>query len=173
MKLSALAFDFATAAHAGAVRKYTGMPYITHPIAVADIVRAVPHTDEMLAAAYLHDVVEDTDVTLDEIEDKFGREVAELVYWLTDTTTPEVGDRRTRKATYRAHLAGAPNAAKTIKLADLINNTESIVEHDPKFARVYLAEKAELLTVLEGGDLNLLALAKNILAEGWRTLGVL
>ena len=147
---------FATAAHGDQKRKYTNDPYINHPIAVAEIVETVPHTQEMIAAALLHDVVEDTDVTLDQIKDKFGSKVSDLVGWLTDISRPEDGNRRTRKALDREHSANAPAEAQTIKLADLIHNTISIAEHDPNFWKVYREEKIELLKVLTKGDRSLM-----------------
>lgn len=152
---------FATAAHAAIDhrRKYTNEPYINHPAAVVDLVRSVPHTPEMLAAAWLHDVVEDTAVELELIEAEFGSEVAQLVEMLTDVSHVNDGLRYHRKAIDRAHTAKASPAAKTIKLADLIDNTKSIVERDPKFAEVYLAEKALLLEVLTEGDQTLWAMA--------------
>jgi (p)ppGpp synthase/HD superfamily hydrolase len=147
--LETRALEFARAAHAsiGHMRKYTGEPYIVHPIAVAEIVRSVPHTPEMIAAAYLHDVVEDTPVTLDEIRAEFGDEVAELVDWLTDVSKPGDGNRRTLE-----HTAKAPPAAKTIKLADLIDNSLAIAKHDRGFWPVYRREKRALLEVLKDGD---------------------
>lgn len=145
---------FATAAHGsiGQLRKYTGEPYIVHPIAVAEIVRTVPHSEEMIAAALLHDVVEDTPVTVEEIAAEFGPVVADLVGWLTDVSKPEDGNRRTRKHMDLLHTAKAPAAAKTIKLADLIDNTKSIARHDPSFWSVYRREKMALLEVLKEGD---------------------
>ena len=154
---------FATAAHAavGQRRKYTMEPYIVHPAEVVSIVETVPHTAEMLAAAWLHDVVEDTDVTLETIQKEFGDEVANMVEWLTDVSRPEHGNRAVRKAIDRAHIAAAPADAQTIKLADLISNTKTIVDHDPKFAAIYLDEKSLLLEVLTKGDSNLLNRARN------------
>jgi (p)ppGpp synthase/HD superfamily hydrolase len=149
---------FATAAHAavGQLRKYTFEPYIVHPAEVAATVATVPgHTPEMIAAAWLHDTVEDTGVTLELVRAEFGDEVAELVGWLTDVSRPDHGNRAARKAVDRAHTAAAPAAAQTIKLADLIANTRSIVEHDAEFARVYLKEKQLLLEVLTKGDAGL------------------
>ena len=153
---------FATAAHHGSrhFRKYTGKPYITHPTAVVALVRAVAHTPEMLAAAWLHDTVEDTGVTLSLVEQEFGHEVADLVEMLTDVSHAHDGLRAHRKAKDREHTAKASPAAKTIKLADLIDNTSSIVKHDPKFAEVYMREKAALLEVLCEGDPSLYAQAK-------------
>jgi (p)ppGpp synthase/HD superfamily hydrolase len=145
---------FATAAHAavGQLRKYTFEPYIVHPAEVAGIVAEAGGTPEMIAAAWLHDTVEDTGVTSELIRAEFGDEVATLVGWLTDVSRPDHGNRAARKAVDRAHTAAAPAEAQTIKLADLICNTKSIVAHDPKFAVTYLAEKRELLEVMTKGD---------------------
>lgn len=155
--------EFATAAHTGQVRKYTGEPYITHPIQVAEIVSRVSHTPEMIAAALLHDVVEDTPVTLDEIRTEFGDTVADLVYWLTAPSKGFGGTRAQRKEMDRHHMEQAPPEAQTIKLADIIHNTSSIVEKDPEFAVVYLEEKRLMLDCLLLGDQTLLSEAKKIL----------
>jgi guanosine-3',5'-bis(diphosphate) 3'-pyrophosphohydrolase len=153
---------FATAAHAavGQLRKYTHEPYIVHPAEVAKIVRSVPHTDSMLAAAWLHDTVEDTGVSIELIRAEFGSEVSDLVGWLTDVSRPDHGNRAARKAVDRAHTAAAPAEAQTVKLADLISNTRSIVAHDPKFAETYLAEKRLLLEVMTKGDPTLMKIAR-------------
>ena len=151
---------FATAAHAAVQqkRKYTGDDYIVHPAEVAAIVDNVPgRSDEQVAAAWLHDVVEDTGVTLEQVLDNFGFEVANLVAWLTDVSKPEDGNRKTRKAIDRAHSASAPAEAQTIKLADLLSNTRSITEYDPGFAKVYIQEKMLLLEVMTNGDPELFA----------------
>jgi (p)ppGpp synthase/HD superfamily hydrolase len=156
--LEARALAFAGAAHEsiGQKRKYSGEPYIVHPIAVADIVRSVPHTSAMIAAAYLHDVVEDTPVTIDEIRGAFGEEVAELVDWLTDVSRPGDGNRRERKTIDLDHTARAPAQAKTIKLADLIDNSLTLARHDRKgFWPVYRREMLVLLEVLKDGDRTL------------------
>jgi (p)ppGpp synthase/HD superfamily hydrolase len=144
------------------VRKYSRRPYIVHPAAVAEIVRSVPHTPEMLAAAWLHDTVEDTKATLEEIRYVFGQEVYKLVEMLTDISKPEDGNRRIRKEIDRQHLAKASPAAHTVKLADLIHNSDSIIEHDPGFARVFMREMRELLKVLKEGDPILWERANNI-----------
>lgn len=149
--------EFATLAHemVSQKRKYTGEPYITHPAAVVELVSGVPHTEAMLCAAWLHDTVEDCGISLDEIERVFGFEVASLVEQLTDVSKPSDGNRAARKTIDREHTAKATPEAKTIKLADLIDNTRSIVEHDTSFARVYLQEKRLLLEVLREGDSHL------------------
>jgi (p)ppGpp synthase/HD superfamily hydrolase len=159
---------FATAAH-GAVaqlRKYTNEPYIVHPAEVASIIDNVEGASHaMVAAAWLHDVVEDTGVTLETIKAEFGTEVAELVGWLTDVSRPEQGNRATRKAIDRAHTAMASAEAQTIKLADLISNCTSIVEHDATFAKTYLEEKRMLLEVLTKGDRALWEQANEIVSK--------
>lgn len=156
---------FATAAHAAVkqTRKYTGEPYIIHPAEVVRIVSQVSHTPEMLAAAWLHDVVEDTGVTLDLILTEFGQVVHDYVKCLTDDSQSE-GNRAQRKAADRARLAVAPTEVQTIKLADLISNSKSILEHDPEFAIVYLEEKRLLLEVMTKGDPKLLEMAKQVLS---------
>lgn len=155
---------FAAAAHArkDQRRKYTGEPYIEHPRAVVELVRSVPHDEAMLAAAWLHDTVEDTEVDLSEIVREFGADVGALVEQLTDVSKPTDGNRKVRKALDCAHLRNASPRAKTIKLADLIDNSHSIIERDPEFAKVYLAEKRELLAVLTEGDETLLNRAREI-----------
>lgn len=149
---------YAMAAHAavGQKRKYTGEPYIVHPAEVARIVAGVPgSTPDMVAAAWLHDVVEDTGCTFTDIHMAFGIDIATLVGWLTDVSKPEDGPRWYRKKLDREHTAQAPAEAQTIKLADLISNSRSIMAHDPKFARTYLEEKRLLLEVLTRGDAGL------------------
>jgi len=163
-RLEENAHIFAGAAHAavGQVRKYTGDPYIVHPSRVRDtLVDAGITNPDVLASALLHDVVEDTHITLDLINTVFGKRVRDIVEALTDVPTVEGGpNRKARKAMDRARIALADADVHTIKAADLIDNTSSIVEFDPKFAKVYLAEKALLLEVLTKADPKLLARAK-------------
>jgi len=144
--------EFATIAHKGQVRKYTGVPYIVHPVEVMEIVRTVKHDDTMLAAALLHDVVEDTDCTLDDIRAEFGDDVASLVADLTDVSNADDGNRDVRKAKDREHSADASPSAQTVKLADLISNSVDIIKNDPSFAKIYMVEKFLLLGVLTDGD---------------------
>jgi (p)ppGpp synthase/HD superfamily hydrolase len=170
-KLS-VAVGFATEWHEGQKRKYTGEPYINHPIEVMNIVRSVPHIEEMLYAALMHDCVEDTECSFGDIEDVFGTDVALLVGWLTDVSIPHMGNRTKRKEIDRKHTAKAPAEAKTIKLADLISNSKSILEHDKDFAKVYIKEKELLLEVLIEGDATLYAQAKDIVQKAKKELGI-
>lgn len=144
------AIAFAALAHAGQKRKFTNEPYIVHPIEVMRIVSCVTTDEDMLIAAVLHDVVEDTLVTNREIERRFGARVSQLVTDLTEV--PTEGNRATRKAAEARRLAETSADAQTIKCADLISNTRTITEHDPGFAKIYMAEKRLLLTVLTGAD---------------------
>lgn len=167
-KLQAI-LDFATAAHEEQVRKYTGEPYIAHPIEVMRIVRTVePYDEAMLAAALLHDTVEDTDVTIEDIRQQFGDDIADLVDDLTDVSKPEDGNRVARKAMDREHSAQASPRAQTIKIADLISNSKSIIEHDRGFAKTYMTEKLQLLGVLTSGNKQLTSIALQILADYFR-----
>lgn len=142
---------FAQGAHAGQVRKYTGEPYWHHCRAVARRVFGQTGDEEMTAAAWLHDTVEDTPVTVGVIVDTFGLRVALLVAELTDVYTHEAFpncNRKARKAAECKRLADVSDDAKLIKRADITDNTSSIIEHDPRFAKVFLAEITALLKVL-------------------------
>ena len=156
------ALEFARRAHGEQKRKYTGEPYIEHCIAVARLVESVGGSEDMIISALLHDTVEDTDVTLDDIGREFDGVVRSMVFFLTDDG---VGNRAARKKAYREKLAGASGQTQTIKLADLIDNTKTIVKHDPKFAKVYMAEKRDLLAVLGYGDKRLFAEASKMVEE--------
>jgi (p)ppGpp synthase/HD superfamily hydrolase len=149
-------------AHEGQFRKYSGMPYIVHPIEVATIVQTVEHSDEMIAAALLHDVVEDTDYSFEDIANEVSPEVADLVKGLTDVSSPQDGNRKVRKAIDKDHLAEQNAEVQTIKLADVISNSQDIKANDPKFAKVYIEEMKALLEVLTKGDKTLYAKAKEI-----------
>lgn len=141
---------FATGAHMalGQLRKYTNEPYIVHPHQVAWIVSAFDETPEILMAAYLHDVAEDTRITLDQIGAFFGPVVRQYVYELTDISKPEDGNRFMRKQIDSIHSSQASAQGQTVKCADIYSNIVSIFEHDKKFAKVYLPEKQNQLTLL-------------------------
>lgn len=162
--MRAQAFCIAAHCAVGQKRKYTGEDYYLHPIQVAELIQehATTFTEEMIIAAHLHDVVEDTQVELSIIARQFGSVVASYVEQLTDVSRPEDGNRAARKAIDLAHTALASPQAQTIKLADLISNTRSIVERDPVFAVRYLAEKRKLLEVLKDGDPNLYRIAYSL-----------
>ncbi|MGB5585260.1 MAG: HD domain-containing protein [Gammaproteobacteria bacterium] len=161
------AIRFATEAHERIDhrRKYSNQPYAVHLEQVAKIVASVSDDEEMIAAAWLHDSVEDTPATLDEIEREFNFSVAQLVRELTDVSKPSDGNRILRKAIDREHLAQASERGQTIKLADLIDNCKDITKHDMRFARVYLNEMEPLLGVLTKADAGLMRRARNTMAK--------
>ena len=159
------AMDVAKRAHAGQLRKYTNEPYIVHPFAVAGLVSAVTEDEDMIVAAILHDVVEDTHVKIETVRGLFGTRIAGMVGDLTDISKPEDGNREIRKTLDREHTAQASIEAKTIKLADLIDNTKSIVAFDPKFSEVYMREKQLLLEVLGEGDPILYKIANDLVED--------
>ena len=162
------AIQFATQAHKGQFRKYTGEPYITHPLAVMEIVKGVPgHTPEMLVAAVLHDVVEDTDVSLMEIQEEFGDAVSDLVLYLTDISTPEDGNRLKRKRKDAQWYAQGSAQAQTIKVADFIDNTRDIAQNDPRFWEIYKMEKLYALDLLQEADTDLWHQAHIQINENW------
>ncbi|MDU6414160.1 HD domain-containing protein [Mixta calida] len=159
---------FATEIHAaaGQRRKYTDEPYIVHPAAVVELVRSVTDDENMLAAAWLHDTVEDTGATLEDIAQQFGPEVAELVSKLTDKKQPQAKNRAARKVAHFRHTADASPDAQTIKLADIIDNTRAIVQYDPHFARIYLVEKQVQITLLREGSAELWRQAQATIEQG-------
>ena len=150
----------------------TGQPYQVHLRAVVGLVSAVTSDDNLIAAAWLHDIVEDTPVTFEDVEGEFGTEIAALVRELTDVSQPGDGNRMARKALDRRHLAAASPGAQTIKLADIIDNTQDICRHDPKFSRVYLGEIWPLLDVLGKGDPELYARARQDVVRQAARLGI-
>ncbi|MCP1404300.1 HD domain-containing protein [Achromobacter insolitus] len=162
MSLAFDAMSFAREIHKDQRRKYTNNPYTDHLAEVAGIVATVADDlmapyDVICATAWLHDCVEDQAVCLWDIESQFGTLVAIGVSGLSDI---EQGNRAERKRLSRERLAQCSDWIQTIKVADLISNTSSIVQHDPKFAVTYLEEKRLLLDVLTKADPRLLQIAR-------------
>lgn len=152
---------FATKAHEGQVRKYTGEDYVEHPVEVASMLRKYfDFPEEVLVAgsiaAILHDTVEDTEATHDDIVKRYGETIASYVWFLTK---PEafVGNRKLRKALDIGRLREAPEVVKAIKLCDLMHNSLSIEEHDPKFWKTFKSEAFELVTIDGGAGLSKVA----------------
>ena len=109
-------------------------------------------SEEVVAAAWLHDVVEDTQVSLAEIEREFGAEVAEIVFHVTKVVNGNKIGREKAALINIEHASHGSPAAKTVKLADVIDNISDIADHDPEFARVYLREKKMLMKHLKEGS---------------------
>jgi len=163
------ALMLAIKAHDGQRRKYTGEPYSTHPIGVSKIIETIPdHTPEMIAAALLHDVVEDTSVTLSEIKAEFGITIAEYVHFCSNVSEQEDGNRAFRKKMDADHFAMGPPESQTIKVADLIHKCETIIPYDPKFFhKAYKYEKRYLLGVLVKANPVLRSHAQVMLDKAW------
>lgn len=156
------AMTFARRVHAHHLRKYTENPYVDHLAEVAGIAMSVGwhnaqiHPDKLMAVCWLHDCVEDQGVNPAELQELFGPEVMAGVLMLSDL---EEGNRAERKAASRRRLHASPGWVQTIKVADLMSNTSSIVKHDPKFAVTYLEEKRLMLAALDKADPNLREMA--------------
>ena len=139
---------FARKAHEGQVRKYDGEPYVNHPIRISCVAAGYGLSVEAIAAALLHDVIEDCGVSAEEIENEFSLWTANYVVMLTDVTTLADGNRKTRKNIELERLRYIAPEAKSIKVLDIMDNARSILEHDPKFAEVFIPEAREIIRVL-------------------------
>lgn len=120
---------FAVKAHAGTERRGKGFPYIIHPMEAAGIVATMTSDQELLAAAVLHDVVEDTDVTVEELRSEFGPRIAGLVASESDVFEEGVSEEdswRSRKQAAIDRLAGASHDAKIVALGDKLSNMRAI-----------------------------------------------
>ena len=119
------AIQFAVQAHSGTQRRGKGFPYIVHPMEAMAIAATMSDDQEVLAAAALHDVVEDTDVTLDELRSRFGERVASLVDTESDRRDEGL-DWRSRKEESLKRLREASRDAKIVALGDKLSNARAI-----------------------------------------------
>ena len=176
--------QFADRAHGKQMRKYTPERYIVHPIRVMELIRSHSNDISVLAAALLHDVLEDTSTTKAEIEEFLtpligliqAKRVARLVNELTDIYTKSnypQWNRFTRKRKETARLEKTSADAQTIKYADLIDNMEEIVNQDPDFAKRYLEEARDLLRRLNNGNKQLHDHANGVLEKGFAALNLM
>jgi guanosine-3',5'-bis(diphosphate) 3'-pyrophosphohydrolase len=152
------ALEQARADHAGQTRNGSGgMPYVEHPIKVAARLERLGYRDEVLAAALLHDVVEDSETTLDELREKFGEEVAGMVGALTDDEA--LDSYRERKAEHRERVAAADEEAMAIYGADKLTNVTTLraaYEAEGDAVRDEFKVPVELKTEIWEADLALL-----------------
>lgn len=150
-------------------RKYTAEPYVSHPLNVVKILEDnVETTPEMIAAALLHDVVEDTNITIQDICDQFGTKVGMYVHYCTNVSEKQDGNRAFRKKMDADHFAFGPAESQTIKCADFISNASTIVEKDQKFFHsTYKYEKEYMLSVLTKADPILRHKAIQFLESHW------
>lgn len=123
------AIIFAVKAHANTERKGKGFPYIVHPLEAVEIVATMTNDQELLAAAALHDTVEDTDVTLDDIRKEFGDRVAKMVEEESDKFMEGVSEAdswHSRKQAAIERLEGAARETKIVALGDKLSNARAI-----------------------------------------------
>ena len=121
---------------------------------MSELVREQGLSEKAIIAAILHDVVEDTDATLEEVWELFGEEVAEYVWYLTKPPPEFVGNRSIRKEHDRNRLAIAPEEVKFIKFYDVVHNAGSIKEHDPKFYESWRHEMQLLFLAMDVHSLD-------------------
>lgn len=158
--------EFADKAHGTQLRKYTSERYIAHPIRVMNTCSDYINRLEVLAAALLHDVLEDTPVTATQIfafltdllNSNQARTTLKLVQELTDVYEkqhyPE-WNRKQRKFKEAQRLATVSPEAQTVKYADIIDNNREIMQHDPGFGRMYSRECRALLEKMTKGNVEL------------------
>ncbi len=169
--------DFADQAHGSQTRKYSPDRYIVHPVRVMETCREYTSDTAILAAALLHDVLEDTAVSQKELfhflETVMDRNLAHrtlaYVIELTDVYTKAAypqWNRRTRKGKELERLVNTSPGSQTIKYADILDNAKDVVEHDPDFAKVFLMEYRTVLRKLDKGEEDLRARAKALVEEG-------
>ena len=142
------AIVFAVKAHAGTERRGKGFPYIVHPMEAMEIVATMTPDQELLAAAALHDTVEDTDVTMEQIRAEFGERVASLVEAESDVQVEGVREEDSwhqRKQAAIDRLARAPREAKMVALGDKLSNMRAI-------ARDYAIQGDKLWSLFHASD---------------------
>jgi GTP pyrophosphokinase len=149
----ARAVEFAIRWH-GDQRRPTGAPYLDHLLEALEVLlRGAGIKDrDVLCAAVLHDVVEDTPSTLAEISSEFGPGVAELVGWVTIPEVRPGEDKTAVKLTYLRRLAGAPRDAQLVKLADRASNVQTLRNLGPAKQRDYYAQTVTYIMPLASTD---------------------
>ena len=159
-----IAVAFCVAGHqaCGQKRKFSGGKYFEHPIEVSKLVVLFDGSEDMICAALLHDLVEDTQIPLTSILTTFGKPVADMAAGLTKVSKLEDGDRAVRKAIDLEHTAVQSPDTKTIKLCDVISNMSDIHDGEVEWAKKYVLEKELLLEVLKEGDIRAWNLANGM-----------
>lgn len=147
--------------HDGQIRKYNSRPYIEHPMRVAHAAMMHGLGDHAVAAAWLHDVLEDCEVEPGTIKNHCGATVLALVMELTNPSKGSKEPRGKRKALDRKHIAGASREARVLKLLDRLDNIREMTGCDPDFWTVYAGETRQLCDALDCDD----ALIAGLLVE--------
>lgn len=162
--LYARCYGIAAFAHRHQKRKDRSTAYIHHLSHVAaELLKYNQHIN-VICAGVLHDILEDTDCTFEELQRLSNKEIAQLVLEVTDVATEKDGNRNARNALNSLHLFKASKEGATIKLADIHHNISDIVVTDYEFAKIYLKEKQDLLPLLKHGDINLYNRVQNTLS---------
>jgi guanosine-3',5'-bis(diphosphate) 3'-pyrophosphohydrolase len=145
----ARAVAFALRCH-GDQQRPTGAPYAEHLLEALEIlVRGAGVSDpDVLCAAVLHDVVEDTPCTIGEVRAAFGGRVADMVGWVTKPETADGADKKAAKEAYLARLAGAPDDAVLVKLADRASNVQTLRNLGLARQREYYAQTVRYIVPL-------------------------
>lgn len=123
------AIIFAVHAHHNTERRGKGFPYIVHPMEAVEIVSTITSDQELLAAAALHDTIEDTDVTVEDIRREFGDRIADLVHAESDQFTEGVSEEDSwhdRKQAAISRLAATSHDGKIVALGDKLSNMRAI-----------------------------------------------
>jgi guanosine-3',5'-bis(diphosphate) 3'-pyrophosphohydrolase len=165
--------DYADEAHADQMRKYTPERYIVHPVRVMEMLQSYTSDIAVFAAALLHDVLEDTPRTKEDLaqflktlmDDATVERTVNLVIELTDvfiTKDYPKWNRRKRKSMELERIMTTSSLAQTIKYADIMDNCNEIVAHDRNFAKVFLYECKRLLDGMDKGDPDLYKKAKEM-----------
>lgn len=143
---------FAEQWHRGHERQWVGGPYLIHLLEVGEILASHHAPNSVVIAGILHDSVEDTKTTLDIVRDEFGPIIAQMVHGMTDVYTKKAyptWNRAVRKEAEVDRLANESGDVQSIKCADIISNTSTIVSHNPQFSTTYLPEMAKLIVRLD------------------------
>jgi guanosine-3',5'-bis(diphosphate) 3'-pyrophosphohydrolase len=174
--------EYADRAHGEQRRKYTPDRYIVHPIRVMKLCAEYTNNLPMLAAALLHDVLEDTPVKKEQLHqflltlmrEPDATQATHLVVELSDVFVKDAyphWNRRKRKQKERERIGQTSPESQTIKYADILDNCSEIVEHDPEFAPTFLRECKQLLEVIPKGNPELYQRSKEAVMQALDKLG--
>jgi (p)ppGpp synthase/HD superfamily hydrolase len=159
------AISFAIEAHKNQWRRYDHTPYIRHPLSVMGMLTEFTMDEHALAAAVLHDTVEDCeDITLEVIHERFGEVVAGYVFYVTKQSRRHIdGVREIRDAIDREHYSHGSEVSQVIKIMDMLDNIPGIWYNDPTRGLEYIKEKRLLLRVLVKAPTSLRIKAHNLM----------
>lgn len=176
LKAAEVAFE----AHSGQYRKYSGLPYSVHVFSVADITSRYTDDENTIAAAFLHDTIEDTDITYDDIHSLFNSIVADRVMAVT-CIKDNKGSREERVARNIEHYSKASYEGQIIKASDCLHNLSDLQScPDVAWALKYAAEKTELLDALRLAPYGLVQRSRStietihrdcrLMQQGWKAI---